>query len=492
MLQDKRLLSQNIDTISYFSLAKDTFVYLVGYALSGLAGFILLPIYTRSLTPSDFGVYALLDVTILVIVTVTQLGLNVSYLKWFADEGVSRRSELLGTVLIGGTIAAVVGGGLLTLAVVSPLGEQWLQTTERKFAWTLLPIVVLENLQVLLLSDLRARRRTIAFSASTFVRLLAITGFSWWLIVVQNQGIFGIFLGRSAGVGVSFLLLIVLSLPVKMRLDWSTFTPMLRYGLPLVWSALMGIGLDVAGRYFLSYYTTLEQVGFYSVSIKIASIFQVLLQQPFGTAWSGLMFQIVKMPNARLIYSKILLYLFTLSMIVALVFALLTPTLFTVFATVAYTPAMTVFPAILLVRAISIMEYPAAIGIYLRGRTQWFAVIYSVGLVVNVLANYLLVPTYGVFGAAWAWFVAWVTITILMAWLGQCYYPLSYEWKWFLIPMMGWLVLFVGQQWFAFVTNETFWLLRMLLAVIVTFGVIGLIGHDFWLVANKYRLGEGR
>jgi O-antigen/teichoic acid export membrane protein len=138
------------------------------------------------------------------------------------------------------------------------------------------------------------------------------------------------------------------------------------------------------------------------------------------------------------------------------------------------------------------MEYPAAIGIYLRGRTQWFAVIYSVGLVVNVLANYLLVPTYGVFGAAWAWFVAWVTITILMAWLGQCYYPLSYEWKWFLIPIMGWLVLFVGQQWFAFVTNETFWLLRMLLAVIVTFGVIGLIGHDFWLVANKYRLGEGR
>ncbi|GIV88352.1 MAG: hypothetical protein KatS3mg087_2127 [Patescibacteria group bacterium] len=490
MLQGKRLLSQNSNTIGYFSLAKDTFVYLVGSALSGLASFILLPIYTRSLTPSDFGVYALLDVTILVIVTVAQVGLSVSYLKWFADEGVSRRSELLGTVLIGGAIVAVVGGGLLTLVVVSPLGEQLLQTTERKFAWTLLPIVVLENLQTLLINDLRARRRTMAFSTYAFVRLLAVTGFGWWLIVVQDQGIFGLFLGRLAGAGVSFLLLIVLSLPIKMQPDWSTFFPMLRYGWPLVWSSLVAMLLDASGRYFLSHYTTLEQVGFYSVSIKIASIFQVLLQQPFNTAWGGLMFQIVKMPNARLIYSKILLYLFTLSMIAALVLALFTPILFAVFATVAYIPVMAVLPVIFLVRAISIMEYPAAIGIYLRGRTQWFAAIYSVGLVVNVFANYLLVPTYEVFGAAWAWFVAWLTITILMACLGQYYYPLDYEWKWFLIPIMGWLVLLMGQQWFAFVTDGTFWLLRMVLAVIVTFSVIGLIGRDFWLVASK--LGERR
>jgi O-antigen/teichoic acid export membrane protein len=104
----------------------------------------------------------------------------------------------------------------------------------------------------------------------------------------------------------------------------------------------------------LSYYTTLEQVGFYSVSIKIVSVFQMLLHQPFGTAWGGLMFQIAKMPNARLIYSKILLCLFTISTTIALVLALFTPALFAVFATVAYMPAMAIFPVILLVRAISI------------------------------------------------------------------------------------------------------------------------------------------
>jgi hypothetical protein len=110
--------------------------------------------------------------------------------------------------------------------------------------------VVLENLQVLLLNDIRARRHAVGFFIATLVRLLAILGFSWWLIVVQNQGVFGVFLGRLASAVVSFLMLIVLSLPIKMRFDWSTFTSMLRYGWPLVWSALMGMALDASGRYF--------------------------------------------------------------------------------------------------------------------------------------------------------------------------------------------------------------------------------------------------
>ena len=141
-----------------FALAGDLLVYLVGAAIIGLGNFILMPLYTRHLNPAEFGIYALVDVTILILVTVTQLGFGVSYLKWFADIERSRRGELLGSTLISGALAASIGGGLLALAAASPLGERWLQTADRGFAWTLLPIVVLENLQGLLLTDLRARQ----------------------------------------------------------------------------------------------------------------------------------------------------------------------------------------------------------------------------------------------------------------------------------------------------------------------------------------------
>jgi len=53
-----------------------------------------------------------------------------------------------------------------------------------------------------------------------------------------------------------------------------------------------------------------------------------------------MMFQIAKWPHARLIYSKILSYLFIISMFIALIITLYTPLLFRIFATDEYTPGM--------------------------------------------------------------------------------------------------------------------------------------------------------
>jgi O-antigen/teichoic acid export membrane protein len=431
-----------------FALAGDSLVYWAGSAIIGVGNFILVPLYTRYLAPAEFGVYALVDIVVLIFVTVTQLGLRVSYLKWFADMGESRRGELLGSTLVAGALTASTGGVLLSMAVISPLGERWLKIADSSFAWTLLPIVVLENLQGLLLTDLRARRKPGAFSASAVARLVAIVGASLWFIVVQKQGVTGVFLGRLVGDAVGVLLLAIFCLrSTALRLARSIIAPMVRYGLPLMWSSLMAMMLDASGRYFLVHYSTLEQVGFYAAAIKIGNVFQILVYQPFGVAWGGLMFQIAKWPNARTIYSKIATYVLVLSLAAALILALFTPTLFTVFATPAYMPGMMVFPLILLTRAINIMEYPTSIGLYLSGRTRWFALIFSTGLGVSLVANLLLVPAYGMHGAAWAWFASWVVITILLVVIGNRYYAVHYDWKLFLAALCLWgIVVMIGRR----------------------------------------------
>jgi hypothetical protein len=42
------------------SLAGDSAQYLVGLVVMGLANMVLLPLYTRYLSPADFGLYALI------------------------------------------------------------------------------------------------------------------------------------------------------------------------------------------------------------------------------------------------------------------------------------------------------------------------------------------------------------------------------------------------------------------------------------------------
>jgi len=351
-------------------------------------------------------------------------------------------------VLTAGFSGAVVCGGVLALAAWSPLGGRFLHNYERSFAWTLLPIVMLEALQGLFLGDLRARRRAVRYCASTLTRLLALVGATIWFLSFQHLGLYGLFLGRMVGdLSGVLLLFFFCRANIVLTCDLSILRPMLHFGAPLIWGAVMMLLMDAAGRYILTQYRGLADVGYLGAALKISSIFQMLVAQPFGIAWGGLMFQMAKWPKAKLIYSQIFSYILLLASGLALVIAIFTRQLFHIFATQAYAPGMVLLPFLLLVRAIGIMEYPAAISIYLAGRTSWFAGIYTVAFVVNCGLNVWLDKTHGAMGVVIAWIAGWIVITALMRIVGQRVYPLYNHWAMWSLSAAPWLALaIIGKQ----------------------------------------------
>jgi len=427
---------------SFLSLASDSAVYLVGGILVGLGNVVLIPLYTRLLLPRAFGVFALIDVAILMVVTVSLLRMDVSYLKWFADIRSESRKELLGSALLTGLASSSVGGAILFLIAASHLGESWLHEPVRNYALLLLPIVVLENLQALFLTDLRARRKPVFYSLAALFRLLGMLLSSYYLMSVRGMGLSGLFAGRLVGDAISITFLAVVCLrSVMWRFSWPLIGPMIRFGLPLIWSLLAFMAQDAAGRYFLVHYGTLEQVGLLGAAIKISGVFQMLVSMPFGVAWGGLLFQIVKQPEAQLIYSKIFGYVYVFTIGMALILTIFGPTLFRIFTARAYFSAVTLLPLILLVRATNVVEQPAATGIYLSGRTEIFAAINTAALAVNLLLLYGLVPRYGAIGVGWAWFLGSAVVPILDLFFGQKMFRLSLSARLTLWPVLPWLLI---------------------------------------------------
>jgi O-antigen/teichoic acid export membrane protein len=423
------------------SLVEDSAVYLTGGVLIGLGSLILMPLYTRCLPPREFGVYALVDVTVLLLVTVTSLKLDVSYLKWFADLGPSQRGDLLGSTLLIGFAASALGGLALSLAVASDIGQTWLHASGRGYAWMLFPIIVLENLQLLFLTDLRARRRAVSYSAAAIIRLVGLVAASYYLLGTRQMGLPGLFLGRLAGDGLAFLVLGATCLPsVVFKISSSLLRPMLRFGLPLIWSVFTVMFQDASGRYFLSRYGSLEQVGLLGAAIKIGAVFQMLVSVPFGVAWGGVLFQIVKERDAQVIYSMIFRYVYVLSFGVALVLTILASTLFRLLTAPGYYSAVAILPFVLLVRAMSVIEQPASTGIYLAGRTELLAVSYTAALGVNLLLLRLLVPHFGLTGVGYAWLVGSAIVPFLFLIFGQRRYHLSLRPKLLLAPILLWIV----------------------------------------------------
>jgi O-antigen/teichoic acid export membrane protein len=428
-------------------MVSDSAQYLVGLALLSVASVVLVPLYTRKITPAEFGVYALVDVTVLALLTIAGLGLNVAYLKWFAEAQEAEVSALFSQMLLAGCIAAGILGAAFSLLLSSAWGNRWFGTSTREFAWILFPIVVTENLETLLLAHLRALRRSIAFCGASAVRLVAVVGASIWYLLVQHRGLTGIFWGRAVGdiVGVAVLIAMCAS-AFRISCSWHRIAGMVRFGLPLVFSALMATMLDASGRYFLSHYGSLAEVGMYSLGTKLSGLMRVVLVAPFGVAWGGVMFQIAREKNARTIYSKLLCYVFLVGVVAAVITDLFTPTLLAIFATPAYSGAGRIVSLLLLTQAAAMLQYPASVGIYLQGFTNVFAPIYGGAFLLDLALNRLLVPRFGIGGAAVSWLIAWSALVLSSAIVSQFLYPLHYEAKPFLLAGMACLAAFLFRR----------------------------------------------
>lgn len=430
--------------VALLALVSDSAVYLVGGLLVGLGNIFLIPLYTRLLTPRQFGLFALIDIGILMAVTLSLLKMDVSYLKWFADLDLKGKKQLLGATVLAGLTASCIAGAILSFVSGSRLWEYWAHDRVGNYAWLFLPIVVLENIMALLLTDLRARRKAVLYSMAALCKIIGIFVASYYTMSMRHMGLPGLFLGRLAGdaAGVIFLALFCLR-SVVWKFSYLLFGPMLRFGLPLIWAVLAVMVQDAAGRYFLVHYGTLEQVGLLGAAIKVSGVFQMLVSTPFGVAWGGILFQIVKQSDAQLIYSKILEYVYVLALSVALVLTIFGPTLFRIFTAPAYYSAVVILPLVLLVRVMNVVEQPAATGIYLSSKTGIFAVIYTVALATNIALLYLLVPRYGTLGVGWAWFLGSAIVPFLDLLFGRRLYRLRFSPKLALLPLLPWIFPFI-------------------------------------------------
>ena len=473
------------------SLSSDSAVYLIGGLFIGLGNILLIPLYTRTLGPREFGVYALLDVTVLLVVTVTALKMDVSYLKWFADTEASRHKALLSSMLFTGLAMSAAGGTALYALVRSRAGGQWLQQPAHNFAWMLVPIVILENLQALLFTDLRARRMAWQYSSVAVVRLLVVVAASIYFLSARHMGLYGLFLGRLVGDAAAFLHLTTFCLrSIVFRISPGLIRPMIWFGLPLVWSVFAVMLQDASGRYFLSRYSSMEQVGFLGAAVKIGAIFQVLIANPFGIAWGGVLFQVAKETHARIIFSTIFNYVCLLTLGVALILSLFGSTLLHIFAPPAFYSALVILPFIFLVRSMNVIEQPASTGIYVSGRTGLLAISYTVALGVNLVLLRLLAPGYGLLGTAVAWLCGATVVPALFLYFGQPRYRLQFRFAVLAPPLLLWIG-FIAATWHRKLEASSHPMLYAALMAVFVVCVLGLtIRNDFRRLRTQMRLSS--
>jgi len=200
----------------------------------------------------------------------------------------------------------------------------------------------------------------------------------------------------------------------------------LTFGLALVPGAMAGFTLDLSDRFFLRHYSSLEQVGLYSLGYRLGEII-FFVTAAVQLAWPQFIFANRKSPQAKELYSYATTYYLAGMLFLVLGLSALAPELVRLMAAPEYQAAAPIVPIVALAGLCEGLRYVVTIGIAFQRRPIIRSAATGAAALVNVVLNVLLIPTYGMMGAAWATLAGFVTLIVIEFTVARHFYPIPYQ-----------------------------------------------------------------
>lgn len=208
------------------------------FALAAFAGVVEsllgLSLVASELSSLAYAEWAVLTAAIVVVGAASQWGLKTGYMQMVVDEPRrSRQRQSLRAGMVFLTATGAAAGGLVALSLGGLASLQHWESTE--VLWLLPALMALGNAQMLLVTDLRIRRKLGWLSWLTAVR---VPFYAAVILSLQMLGLEGLFLVLSASLVISAWMFAMLALVVKpgwqATLRWHFLPAALRLGTPIM------------------------------------------------------------------------------------------------------------------------------------------------------------------------------------------------------------------------------------------------------------------
>jgi O-antigen/teichoic acid export membrane protein len=387
-------------------------------------GFVMLPIYTRFLTPADYGVIGLLTFALALMEPLlgARLGWAIPKFYFDAPDHHGRRKVIWGAVIVTGAASAV---SVLVLVLFRNFAAEIL-FGNRKYA----PALGLFAISLLTqpieqtgMTYLRLRERSGLFFVFSVGKLLLQLVLNLALVVYWRGGVLGVVLSAViSSVLIAIASCVYVAAHEAPAFDWHVTRRMLQFCWPLWLSAIAGLYIGASGALFLRAFDTLSDVGRLQLALKFAVTVGMLLWAPFQQHWEPMSFKYYKEANGKRKFQVAFIAISALMFIGGLVISIFAEPVIKVMATKPFYAAASVVPlftlALVLDRLRTFFDFSFMITdrTKMRGGYQ-----YGTALVLTI-AYVVLIPRFGLFGAAAAQCLTFVGTFICVYFLARRYY----------------------------------------------------------------------
>ncbi len=417
---------------TFKTIIKHTAIYSTSDLLAKAVGFFLLPIYTRYLSPSDYGILELLAVSLNIIMILAQQGLQTSFFRAYSfdykDDSEEQKSVISTSYLYLAFSSILFLGGMYLLSgqINGLLFQSKNYTNLVRLTFITGFFNTLTNIPFQLL---RARLQSVRFSLVSILRFLLNLFFNIYFILKLKLGLSGVIYGNlCTGILIAVLTFFLVSRYLSLKISLAKLRGMLSYGLPLVPGALSFWVLTVADRYLLERLSSTTQLGLYSLGIRFSGILEFVLIQPFLTTWPSIYFPLAKEKDAQMTFSRLTTYFLLIGCFFGLGIIAISSPAIKVMADQKFWEASRVIPLLVFATLLYGLFSLLNLGIFIQNKTKYNPMIIGVAAAFNLLLNFLLIPPYGMLGAAYSIFFSYLLMNLLAYLINLRIYPIRYEW----------------------------------------------------------------
>jgi O-antigen/teichoic acid export membrane protein len=399
--------------------------YQAGAVIAAALAALMLPFYTRALTPEDYGVAETL-LTYLILVSIPlRLGLGEAFVRfWFDDDDPEHRRRVsrqaTGTVLVTTTTASLVA-----LVFAGELSELLLDERDAVLmGFGILGLWAFTNLEIAY-AHLRVEERRRAYFNASLVNVLLTVALTFTLVVVLDTGARGYVAGNYCASAVVLFGLWWLERE-RFGITLRGLGDLLRFGAPTIPADMAVFALNVVDRAYLLQVKGAASAGVYAVSVKLATAV-IIAVRGFQLAWPPLAYSITDDDEARRFYAAVTTWYVVVTGVVVAGMTLLGRWLVRLLAAPEFFAAHEALPWVALGWAcyglflvfvviagrakVTIHQLPAAVA----------------GLVVNVVLIVVLVDPLGIAGAGIALGGAYLAMLAVLAVLTRRSFHVPFE-----------------------------------------------------------------
>lgn len=412
------------------ALGKESLIYGLSTVGARLLNFLLLPFYTHYLTPADYGVSAALFSYIAFFNILFQHGMDQAYMRHYGERDKALPAAFYGVGAVSLLLAAGLCAAPSALAGAAGIGA----ANGSLIAYSAL-ILFFDALSAPLFADLRMSHKALRYALLRVLTVALNVGLNLLLIIRLGRGVHGIFEANIFSSALALVLVLAYTYGPLLRpcFDMALYRRMLSFALPLVPAGLGSMAVQVIDRPILLRLADETTVGIYQANYRLG-IFMMLIVSMFDQAWRPFFIERSGRQDAPALFARVLTF-FTIGsswLALGLSFFIADAVKLTVFGKPLIHPAywggLALVPVVLWAYVFNGLYINFLAPVIIARRTRYIMGATLLGAAVNIGANFLLIPVYGMLGAAWATFAAYACMALFMHLSGRGLYQVPYEW----------------------------------------------------------------